>query len=275
MVRNFFISILFLMGCRVSGQVNHDPDPAKFEIRLQSLFDRLYSDTVTEKQPVNEQILKIMPEALSSDGAMDHSWGRLNRIGVITSEDNRMRVFTWHLPEDPDTYHYYGYIQVAQRRGGVKVYPLVDNQQKQRGVCNLDQSTGKWYGKLYYNIVMTSVRRKSYYTLLGMDFNDSRSNIKTVEVLMLQRNRPVFARQMFFNGRDRVDRVVLEYSDQVAMTVRYDPGLEMIAFDHLVPFHPVYENNFEFYGPDGSFDGLEFSEGSWIYREDIDARLQY
>jgi hypothetical protein len=275
MGRHFFISMLLLLGCRISGQVNRYPDPANYEIRLQSLFERLYADSVPAKQPVNEQILRIMPEALSSEGAMNHSWSRLDRIGIITSEDKRIRIFTWHLSEDPDTYRYFGYIQVAQRRGGVKVFPLVDNQKKQRGVYNLDQSTGEWYGKLYYGIVMTSVKRKVYYTLLGMDFNDSRSNFKTVEVLMLQRNRPVFARQMFFNGRDRVDRVILEYSDQVAMTVRYDPGLEMIAFDHLAPFHPVYENNFEFYGPDGSFDGLEFSKGSWIYREDIDARLHY
>jgi hypothetical protein len=61
----------------------------------------------------------------------------------------------------------------------------------------------------------------------------------------------------------------------VAITLRYDPDLDLIAFDHLVPFHPVYHNNFEFYGPDGSFDGLEFSNGTWTLKEDIDARLQY
>jgi hypothetical protein len=56
------------------------------------------------------------------------------------------------------------------------------------------------------------------------------------------------------------------------MTARYDSVLKMIAFDHLVPFHPVYSGNYEFYGPDGSFDGLEFVDGLWMLREDLDAR---
>ena len=46
----------------------------------------------------------------------------------------------------------------------------------------------------------------------------------------------------------------------------------MITYDHLEPLHPIYRNNFEFYGPDGSIDGLEFKEGTWVYQKDIDAR---
>ena len=111
--------------------------------------------------------------------------------------------------------------------------------------------------------------------MLGLDFNNSRSNIKSVEVLTIHRNKPRFEQEMFFNGNDRVDRLVLEYSKQVAITVRYEPSIDLITFDHLVPFHPIYVNNFEFYGPDGSFDGLKFEDGTWILQNDIDARLQY
>jgi len=69
-----------------------------------------------------------------------------------------------------------------------------------------------------------------------------------------------------------VDRMVFEYSSQVSMSVRYDPGLKLITCDHLEPLHPIYRNNFEFYGPDGSFDGLEFHNGAWYFQIDIDAR---
>jgi hypothetical protein len=51
--------------------------------------------------------------------------------------------------------------------------------------------------------------------------------------------------------------------------------LDMIAYDHLVPMNPIYQNQFEFYGPDGSFDGLRFTDGTWVLEEDIDARMQY
>ncbi len=177
-----------------------------------------------------------------------------------------------YVADDPDNYRYFGYIQVAQKKGKVRVYELVDNQKQQRNRQKLEQTIEDWYGKLYYRIIARNYKRKTYYTLLGMDFNNRLSTIKTVEVMEIQRNNPRFTQGFFFNGRDRVDRLVLEYSSQVAVSVRYESQVDMVTFDHLVPLHPIYNGNYEFYGPDGSFDGLEFSAGTWIFRKDIDVR---
>ncbi len=247
----------------------------KAESELKGLFEQLYVDSITYPGNVLKRIQFIMPEVLAFPGAMDFPWSKLNNIGVRTSQDSMIRIFTWHVMEDYETYRYFGYIQVAQKRDKFEVFPLVDNYKPQRGVFNLEQSTEDWYGKLYYGIVTKKVKRKTYYTLLGMDFNNSRSNLKFVELVMIQRGRPQFMGKSFSNGKEAVDRVVLEYTDQVAITVRYDAMLDMIAYDHLVPLHPVYENNFEFYGPDGSFEGLRFEDGIWILKNDIDVRMQY
>jgi hypothetical protein len=244
----------------------------KSETRLQQLFSRLYTDSLSDVDAVLDTIRIEMTEALSMQGSMDFPWMRLDKIGIITSEDLRLRIFTWHIMDDFDHYRYFGFIQVGMKKGNSRLYELKDNNKLQRGVMKLDQSMEDWYGKLYYQVLTNQYKRKTYYTLLGMDFNSSRSIIKSVEVMALQRNAPHFESSLFFNGRDKVDRLVLEYSSQVAISVRYDQGTDMITFDHLVPFHPIYENNFEFYGPDGSIDGLEFSGGIWNYQEDIDAR---
>ena len=244
----------------------------KSETRLQQLFSLLYTDSLSDVDAVLDKIRIEMTEALSMQGSMDFPWMRLDKIGIITSEDNRLRIFTWHIMDDFDHYRYFGFIQVGMKKGKSRLYELKDNNKLQRGVMKLDQSREDWYGKLYYQVLTNQYKRKTYYTLLGMDFNSSRSTIKSVEVMALQRNAPHFERSLFFNGRDKVDRLVLEYSSQVAISVRYDQGTDMITFDHLVPFHPIYENNFEFYGPDGSIDGLEFSGGIWNYQDDIDAR---
>jgi len=275
MIRTLCIVLMILTAGGLNAQEPEYLELIKAENQLRALFLELYSDSVPDPEPVLAEIQSIMPAALEMEGAMEYPWSRLDRIGVKTSEDKKVRVFTWHVEDDPDHYRYFGYIQVALKRGKTGIYPLVDNFKPQRSVYNLEQSTENWYGKLYYSIVTKSVKRKTWYTLMGMDFNDSRSNLKFVEVLVIHRNKPRFEKQVFFNGRDKVDRVVLEYSDQVAITVRYDPNLDLIAYDHLVPLHPIYQNNYEFYGPDGSFGGLEFSSGTWIVREDIDARLQY
>lgn len=244
----------------------------KQESRLQDLFVQLYSDSLSEVEPVLSSLLEIMPEALSAEGAMEFPWSGLNRIGVVTSDDQKIRLFTWHVMDDRDNYRYFGYMQVAMKRGKFNLFTLHDNGKDQRALTRLDQSVDDWYGKLYYGILTNTHKRKTYYTLLGMDLNNTRSNLKTVEILGIQRNQPRFLKDRFFDGQARQDRLVLEYSAQVAISVRHDRDLDMITFDHLVPMHPIYENNFEFYGPDGSFDGLEFEDGLWIYRTDIDAR---
>ena len=272
MTRSVSILLFILIPLSLFAQEPEYLELVKAEDRLQGLFTQLYSDSLSDVQPLLDSIQVEMTKALSMQGSMDFPWNRLDRIGVITSEDGRMRVFTWHVLDDIDHYRYFGFIQVGMKKGRTKLYELKDNGKPQRGIMKLDQTTEDWYGKLYYQVLTNRHKRKTYYTLLGMDFNNSHSTIKSVEVMAIQRNDPHFVRSFFFNGRDFVDRLVLEYANQVAISVRYDPGTGMITFDHLVPFHPIYKNNFEFYGPDGSIDGLEFSEGSWNYRDDIDAR---
>lgn len=272
MFRSNFILLLLFCSLTAYSQEPSYLEFVKAEARLESMFDQLYSDSLTEVDALLDSILIELPEALSRQGSMDFPWNRLDRIGIITSEDRRVRIFSWHVMDDIDHYRYFGFIQVGLKKGKSRLYELKDNGKPQRGLFKLEQSKEDWYGKLYYQVLTNIYKRRTYYTVLGMDFNNSLSTIKTVEVISIQRNAPHFAKSLFYNGREKVDRLVLEYSNQLAISVRYDQGTDMITFDHLVPFHPIYEKNYEFYGPDGSFDGLEFSDGYWNYRDDIDAR---
>jgi len=266
------IILLLLIPLSVYSQEPSYLEFVKTETRLQSLFNQLYSDSLSDADPILDSLRIHFTEALSLPGSMDFPWSRLDKIGIITSEDKKVRLFTWHLMDDPDNYRYFGFVQVGMKKGKSRIYDLKDNGKAQRALFNVEQTAEDWYGKLYYQVLTNTHKRKTYYTILGMDFNNSHSTIKTVEVIDIQRNAPHFVKSLFYNGRSWADRLVLEYSKQVAISVRYDRSTGMITFDHLVPFHPIYEKNYEFYGPDGSYDGLEFSEGLWNYRDDIDAR---
>ena len=272
MARAFTILIPLLFAVSIQAQKPEYLTLVKSELQLQELFNQVYSDTLSDVDIVLDSIRAVMRVALSEPGSMDFPWSGLNRIGVVGSEDRIVRVFTWHVRDDPDHYRYFGFIQVGLKKGKVRLYELKDNYKAQRGIMKLDQSIDDWYGKLYYQILTHKYKRKTYYTLLGMDFNDRRSTIKSVEVITLQRNQPRFEKELFFNGRDKVDRVVLEYTNRVSISVSYDPDMQMITYDHLVPLHPIYQNNFEFYAPDGSYSGLEFTDGLWNYHKDVDAR---
>ena len=272
MTRSCTIQLLLLISLSLSSQEPAYLELVKAEARIQGLFNQLYTDSISDVEPFLDSIRVEMTAALSMHGSMEFPWSRLDKIGIISSEYKRMRVFSWHVESDMDHYRYFGFIQVGLKKGKIKLYELKDNGKPQRGVIKSDQTKSDWFGKLYYQVLSNKYKRKTYYTLLGMDFNNVHSTIKSVEVMVIQRNEPHFVRSLFSKDRDFADRLVLEYAKQVAISVRYDPGTGMITFDHLAPFPPIYENNFEFYGPDGSFDGLEFEGGHWIYRDDIDAR---
>ena len=72
--------------------------------------------------------------------------------------------------------------------------------------------------------------------------------------------------------KNTVTRFILEYSSEIVISMRFDPRLAMIVFDHIEPFQPILKGNFRFYGPDGSYDGFTFDNGEFIYQKDVDAR---
>ncbi len=42
--------------------------------------------------------------------------------------------------------------------------------------------------------------------------------------------------------------------------------------DHLAPLDPSYEGNRSYYGPDFSYDVLEFNKGKWVLEENVELR---
>ena len=56
------------------------------------------------------------------------------------------------------------------------------------------------------------------------------------------------------------------------MMLRFDEREELIVFDHLAPMEPKYEGDRSYYGPDFSYDALEFKKGKWILIENVELR---
>ena len=69
-----------------------------------------------------------------------------------------------------------------------------------------------------------------------------------------------------------LSRIVFEFSARAVFTLRYIAEQQMIIFDHLSPAKPEYLGDFQFYGPDSSFDGFKLENGKWIYVRDLDLR---
>lgn len=274
MLRLIFIFLSLTILQNISAQFNVFETERKMAIIFDTIFTMEESD---QRDSLNRELISSFSEILKSPEALYYSWKGLSKIGNLVSEDQRLRVFTWHLPGPKDEYTYYGFIQFNQGKNkagkeDIKVIPLFDNSAKLKNAETLGLSPENWYGSVYYKIKLFSHRRDDYYVLMGYDFNNNYSQKKILEVLNIDNNGEARFEGNFDMEFQAFKRIIFEYSDRVAMTLNYDDRLEMIVFDHLAPFEAIFTGNYLFYGPDGSYDGFRFEKSVFHFEKDIDAR---
>lgn len=274
---NRILTFLFLWGLCIAANGQDDTaylDLVRAESDLKSMFNQLYSqDTPGSQLALFHEIDSVFQSALQLPGAFEYKWSKLDQIGKLSSDDGVIKVFSWLYMVSRNDYRYAAYVQVRDKKE-TALFRLEPASSDKVHAIDFDQSTDHWDGKVYYDLVTRQYKRKVFYTLIGADFNDVRTSVKTIEVMVIKRGKPVFSDDQFLLGSTVQDRVVLEYSADLSATVRYNKALDMIVYDHLVPLHPIYHGNYQFYGPDGSYDGLRFTEGTWVMEEDVDARNQ-
>jgi len=242
------------------------------ETQLKSMFDQLYrQDAAGLQMELYHAIDSAFTAALELPGSFDHTWSKLNQIGKLASEDGHVKVFSWLYQVSMNDYRYSAFIQLSEK-GDSEIFKLRPASGEHVHDINFEQEIDRWDGKIYYDLVTKKHRRKVFYTLVGADFNDAKTSLKTIEVMVVQRGTPLFLQDQFLIEDNLQDRIVLEYSADLAATVRYNETMDMIVYDHLAPLHPIYSGNYQFYGPDGSYDGLKFTKGIWVLEQDIDAR---
>jgi hypothetical protein len=68
--------------------------------------------------------------------------------------------------------------------------------------------------------------------------------------------------------------MMFEYATEVSMSLKYNEERKQIIYSHLAPnsIDPTLEGQFQYYGPDGSFDALTLKKGKWYQETDIDIR---
>ena len=268
--------LLFIIPVLLSHIAFPQADPiSQDETSLKKMFERLYLiESDSEKKQLNDSILQVMTLVLTSPGSFDYPFDSLSRIGKVRSPDNAFRIFTWNVPLSGFDHEYHGIIQVgAGKKPSCPLFVLKDQSRKLEEL-QLTELTGEnWPGALYYQVLRNKAGSNVIYTLIGYHFNDPFSDKKIIDVLYFDENQePVFGKPVFNTENGIQHRVIFEYSGEVVMTVRYNPDLKMIVYDHLSPIEPELEGHFRFYAPDFSYDGYKWKSGMWIHQSDVDVR---
>lgn len=267
-VRRILPILLFCFSCQLYGN-----DYVHFsEDSLLVLFrDLAAADTPVLREKINASIIDIFGSALTLPESFDHPYDSLFSLGKVNSADSLVRIITWSYSDTPSDHKYFGYIQLRNEdRSELSLYFLKEEEHSGHEFDDAVFCHTKWYGALYYQVHTVYYDNKTYYTLIGFDFNNLLTNKKMVDVLTFQDGVPRFGAPVFHLPDGIKSRIEFEYSSRVVMLLRYFPERDMIIYDHLSPSSPTLAGQYRYYGPDMSYDALRFERGGWVHKSDID-----
>jgi len=282
MYKTIILSIsIFFFSFQLSAQKQNWV--ADMEITVHSLFEELFLSDGTKfiqsdsaKLSLSYEISEQFKELLVNKESFAYPYDSLRRIGIRTSNDKKVKTYTWSIKLENGTHLYYGFIQKKDGKN-IQVFQLKDDSRRMTGNIEYLQLDHKhWYGVNYYEIIDFKYRGKKMYALLGARNNGYVSKTKVIEILSFKGTKAKFGKHVF--KFDKVDdpervkrkqlRILMEYNHNVSMTLRYDKRYKMFVFDHLTPETSKLKDIRRFYGPDGSYDAFHFDGFKWKYIPD-------
>ena len=222
----------------------------------------------------NSRFKEQLSRLLEYQNTFSENFDSLNSVSVLKSPDGFLKIYSWILPaNDKSAFLYFGFLQTMDRKTRqVRLIPInevkYENEEAAYKICPPDE----WYGALYYKLLENKAKGVTLYTLLGWHGKDWKTTRKVVDILYFKKGNPVFGKPVIRGEGKPSCRLVFEFNAQAVMKLQYDENLKMIIMDHLSPARGAEKGQYEFYGPDFSYDGLKFKNGYWLLKKDIDVR---
>ena len=269
-MRSSFLRIMYLgwfLG--LSGLGFSQEDIQRLQVEMASGF-RLLRNAQTEDERIKtgRGMDSVFRRILQLPDSFHHPLDSLTNVGKIYSPDTLVRIYTWNIPRMDGTHRYFGYIQ--QWKDGHTEWIRLEHSPAEQPEPLSVFSEKNWYGALYYQVFQEVCNGKTYYFLLAMDLHNPITTRKIIDVIVFEKGKITLGAPLFRTGKSFRNRVVFEYSSQVSMMLRYVPEARMIVFDHLSPPEPRLQGQYQFYGPDFSYDGFRFQPCEWVLQEDLD-----
>lgn len=212
-------------------------------------------------------------KALKTPYSFNYPFDSLETISKLYAPDSSFRIFTWQMVVSDNLTRQHGAIQMKTPDGSLKIFPLIDKSDVTENILDTAGNNKAWIGAVYYRIIQKRSSNQNYYTLLGYDENNLKSNRKIIEVLSFQNDEPIFGGRYFSFEEDSVfksshSRFVMEYKKTAGARLTFDEDLDMIILEHLESEtgEPLKKWT---YIPDGDYEGFKWKNGKWIHIEKV------
>lgn len=272
------------------------------EIAMRPLAKELLKAPTDEARDVaNKKFIKLLEEVLQVKESFHYNFDSLINLKTLTSDDEKIRVYTWPLPSvDGNNYIYFGYIQVMQTKGGIlglfnnESYVintrLADATNNIPDPQNTKLKPDHWFGAWYYKLITNKYLGKTHYTLLGWKGRNKLVTMKVIDYINVSSDGKItLGAPVFKDANLSKDREIFEFSAGVSMSLHYEADKKITAFEKadktkkrkLVEYKNVIvfdhiaapegkEGQQQFSGPDLSIDAYSFQNGKWIMLHDVD-----
>ncbi|MEP7165590.1 MAG: hypothetical protein ABI741_12895 [Ferruginibacter sp.] len=216
---------------------------------------------------------KIFVRALAVKNSFYHPFDSLLTISRLYAPDSSFRVFTWQMVINENIIRQHGAIQLRTADGSLKLFPLIDKSDVTVNVADTVGNNLGWMGAVYYRIILTKNLGHKYYTLLGFDENNIRSNKKVIEVLDFVNGQPMFGGRFFSIPSGTLiahnpSRYIMEYKKESAAKLNYEDDLGLIIAEHLVSESKEPQKKWT-YITDGDFEGFQWMNGKWVFINNV------
>lgn len=241
------------------------------ELELKQQLDVLRAaQTDADKEARNQEFKSYLYETIQMKGAFDYPFSSLKTLGSIKSPDNEFRFFNWNVEQEDHSNKYYCYIlRYDKKNRDWRVHELKDNSAMLPPQPDDILNEDNWYGALYYKVIPIEKGGKKYYTILGLDANNSVSNMKLIDVISFSGSHVKLGSPVFKMADGTHKRLFFEHSKKAYMSLNYDETYKRIVYDHLSPESPNLEGFHEYYVPDLSYDELRFENNKWYLQENV------
>ncbi len=261
-----FRLIIFIYSISISGLYG--------QMGLSESARAMLNDPDAEKRmEFGRKVEVLIDSVLSLPKSSFDGIDTIRSISALRAPDGAFILITWNIPQMDGTYKYYGRLRLPDsKKGRGKTIILTDDSDNISKPETMTLNATHWYGALYYKIIYTKYKRKKTYTLLGWDGNTALSNRKIIEIMQINGNNVKFGSPIFQDGKILKHRVLLEYAEDAAVSLRYYEANQHIVFDHLVPPNSTLEGQYAFYSPDFSTDAYVFEKGKWKFIRNFEVR---
>lgn len=294
--------IMFVLALSTVTHAQNRDVMMAYQNNMQPLLEKVVNaPTDNERYNANELLVQLFDEALNVEESIHWKWDFGTRISVLTSSDRQFRIITWPVVRDNGEYECFGFVQSWNAKSErYDVYMLNDKSDEIISANEVVLEPENWYGCVYQELVETRHEGKQFYTLIGWTGVNPLVQRKVIEPIVFRSNssKPQFGQALFRKEKNQ-RRLVLEYSRNAMVNVRYDEQTirtyenkkvkkngrtinmqvpkemkaKMIIFDEIAPLLPGMEGLPQYYAPTGTELAYVFVNGRWELRDNAQGRL--